>query len=88
MIRIPFPGKSVVNGRLEHWRGDELVAAFSDPGSDAPEKMGIVAETKAFMAAVRSGTAPSPGLQDCRQQVALMEAMRLRVAEPDFSQTA
>jgi len=88
MIRIPFPGRSMGDGRLEHWRGDEFVAAFSDPGSDALEKMGIVAEMKAFLAAVRSGTAPSPGLQDCRQQVAWMEAMRRRVAELDFLHTA
>jgi predicted dehydrogenase len=85
MIRIPYPGKYMGDGRLEHWRGDELVASYSDAGVDAVEKMGIVDETKAFLAAVRSGTEPSPGLQDCQQQVALMEAMRLRLIEPDIS---
>ncbi len=84
-IRIPYPGKTMGDGRLEHWRGDELMTSFSDAGGDALEKMGIVDETKAFLAAVRSGAEPSPGLKDCRQQVALMETIRLRRTVPaDF----
>ena len=84
-IRIPFPGKAMRDGTVGHWRGDELVTSFSDAGCDALEKMGIVDETKAFLTAVRSGTKPSPGLQDCHQQVGLMEALRFRWTEPaDF----
>ena len=84
-IRLPFPGRHLGDGRVEHWRGDELVGSFPDGVGDAPEKMGIVDETKAFLTALRSGTAPSPGLADCHQQMALMEAIRLRLAVPqDF----
>ncbi len=85
-IKIPFPGKSMGDGTVEHWRGDELVASFSDAGGDALEKMGILGETKAFLNAVRSGAMLSPGLRDCHQQVSLMEAIRLRQTEPKFSQ--
>ena len=66
---------------MEHWQGDGLVAAFRPEGRDPSETMGIADETNAFLAAVRSGADPSPGLQDCLQQVALMEAIRLRVTE-------
>lgn len=77
-IEIPYPGKVVRDGTVEHWHGDELFESFSDAGREAPEKMGIVDETKAFLAAVRSGAGFSPGLRDCTQQVELMEAIRLR----------
>jgi myo-inositol 2-dehydrogenase/D-chiro-inositol 1-dehydrogenase len=82
-IKLPYPGKIPGDGTVEHWRGDELVTSFSDAGSDAPEKMGIVDETKAFLAAVRAGTGFTPGLEDCQQQVALMEAIRLRRTGPE-----
>ena len=80
-IRVPFPGKHIDDGAVEHWQGDGLVAAFRPEGRDPSETMGIADETNAFLAAVRSGADPSPGLQDCLQQVALMEAIRLRVTE-------
>jgi hypothetical protein len=38
----------------------------------------VFGETGAFLNAVRSGSSMTPGLQDCHQQVALMEAIRLR----------
>lgn len=85
-VKIPFPGKSMADGTVEHWRGDELVASFSDAGGDGPEKMGVLGETKAFLRAVRSGAMPSPGLRECHQQVTLMEAIRLRQTEPEFPQ--
>ena len=85
-IELPYPGKVMVDGTVEHWHGDELIASFSDAGRDAPEKMGIVDETKAFLTAVRSGAGFSPGLRDCTQQVELMEAIRLRQTGPKVFQ--
>jgi len=87
-IKIPYPGKILGDGTVEHWHGDELIASFSDVGRDAPEKMGIVDETKAFLSAVRSGAGFSPGLRDCTQQVELMEAIRLRQTGTKVFQTS
>jgi len=42
----------------------------------------VRAETEAFLGAVRSGAPCSPRPEDCRQQVALMEAIRLRRPGP------
>ena len=77
-IKIPVSPQSTADGALEHWQGDKLVTTFSDHDRDVVEKLGILGETEAFLAAVRSGSNLIPGLQDCHQQVALMEAIRLR----------
>ena len=77
-VRIPVSPVSTADGSLEHWRGDQLVTVFSDHGREAAEKLGVVGETEAFLNAVRSGAGLVPGLQDCRQLVILMEAIRLR----------
>jgi predicted dehydrogenase len=81
-IKIPASPLSDEAGSLEHWRGNELVASYSDGAADAGERFGILRETEAFLDAVRSGTGFAPRLQDCRQQVALMEAIRLRRTGP------
>jgi predicted dehydrogenase len=78
IIKIPVSPQSSADGSLEHWRGDKLVASFSDSGCDAVEKLGVFGETEAFLNAVGSGADLAPGLKDCHQQVALMEAIRLR----------
>jgi predicted dehydrogenase len=77
-LTIPVSPLSQANGSLEHWRGDRLVASYSDADCDVVEKLGVFGETEAFLNAVRTGAALAPGLQDCHQQVALMEAIRLR----------
>jgi predicted dehydrogenase len=77
-IDLPVSPRSPADGSLRHWRGDRLVTAFSDHDRDVVEKLGVFGETEAFLDAVRSGAALAPGLQDCYQQVALMEAIRLR----------
>jgi predicted dehydrogenase len=81
-IKIPASPLSDEAGSLEHWRGNELVASCSDGAADAGERFGILRETEAFLDAVRSGTGFAPRPQDCRQQVALMEAIRLRRTGP------
>jgi len=77
-LRLPVSPLSAADGSLEHWRGDRLVTTFTDRDRDVVEKLGVFGETEAFFDAVRSGAALSPSLRDCRQQVALMEAIRLR----------
>lgn len=77
-IKIPVSPQSTADGSLEHWRDDKLVATFSDRDCDVVEKLGVFGETEAFLNAVRAGSSLAPGLQDCHQQVTLMEAIRLR----------
>lgn len=81
-IKIPVSPQSAADGTLEHWRGDQLITTFSDRGLDAPEKLGVFGETRAFLDAVGSGAGFRPRLEDCRQQVALMEAIRLHQSGP------
>jgi hypothetical protein len=78
VIKIPVSPQSTADGALEHWRGDKLITTFSDRDCDVVERLGVFGETEAFLNAVRSGSSLAPGLQDCHQQVALMEAIRLR----------
>jgi predicted dehydrogenase len=77
-VTIPLSPQSAGGGSLKLWRGDKLAASYSDSEGDALDWLGVCGETEAFLDAVRSGAPMAPGLQDCRQQVALMEAMRLR----------
>jgi myo-inositol 2-dehydrogenase / D-chiro-inositol 1-dehydrogenase len=81
-IVIPMSPQSKGDGCVEHWRSDSLVSSFSDREAGAVDRMGVLAETGAFLGAVRSGAKFSPGLEDCRQQVALMDAIRSRRAGP------
>jgi myo-inositol 2-dehydrogenase / D-chiro-inositol 1-dehydrogenase len=81
-IRIPASPLSDETGALEHWRNNELVASYADGAGDVGERFGIVRETEAFVDAVRSGTGFTPRLEECRQQMALMEAIRLRRVGP------
>jgi len=85
VVRIPFSPQAPGDSGVEHWRGGALAASFSDRDLDAVERLGVQGETEAFLGAVRSGGPCSPRLEDCRQQVALMEAIRLRRTGPlDF----
>ena len=73
------------DGSVEHWRDGRVVALFSDRDVGAVDRLGVRAETEAFLGAVRSGGPLYPRPEDCRQQVALMEAIRARRPGPiDF----
>lgn len=76
-LRIPMSPHSHGDGCVEHWRADALLEAFSDREYGPVDRLGVLAETQAFLEAVRSGARFSPGPGDCVQQVALMEAVRL-----------
>jgi len=82
VLRIPVSPQSPGDGCAEHWSDGKLVASFSDREFGAVGRLGVLGETGAFLGAVRSGGAFSPGLEDCRQQVALMEAIRARREGP------
>jgi len=86
VVRMPFSPQAPGDGGVEHWRGGALVASFSDRDLGAVDRLGVRGETEAFLDAVRSGSPCSPRLGDCRQQVALMEAIRFRRTGPlDFA---
>jgi predicted dehydrogenase len=77
-VSVPFLPQGNAEGRLEHWRGDRMVASCSDSDCDSVERLGVFGETKGFLDALRFAGAFVPALEDCRQQVVLMEAFRLR----------
>ena len=81
-IRLPVSPNSLEPDGLEHWRGDRLAESFAETDADLVARLGIWAETAAFLDAVQAGAPPAPRLSDCRQQVRLMEAIRLRRTGP------
>jgi myo-inositol 2-dehydrogenase/D-chiro-inositol 1-dehydrogenase len=82
ILRIPVSPQSDGDGSVEHWRNGALVSSYSDRSVGAVERLGILSETEAFLNSVRSGGPFSPRLQDCQQQVALMDAIRNRRSGP------
>jgi predicted dehydrogenase len=82
VLRIPISPQSPGDGSAEHWSGRTLAASFSDRDLGPVDRLGVLAETGAFLDAVRSGGPFHPRLEDCRQQVALMEAIRARRPGP------
>jgi len=75
---IPVSPTSQGDGSVEHWRSDALISSFSDREAGKVDRMGVLGETGAFLEAVLNGGPFSPQLEDCQQQVALMEAIRMR----------
>jgi myo-inositol 2-dehydrogenase/D-chiro-inositol 1-dehydrogenase len=81
-VKIPVSPQSEGDGLAEHRRDGALVRAFSDRASGAVGRMGVLGETLAFLDGVRAGAPLRPSLADCRQQVALMDAVRRRLEGP------
>ncbi len=81
-LRIPMSPQFQGDGRVEHWSADSLVSSFSDGAFGPVDRLGVLAETEAFLGGVRTGAPLAPRLEDCRQQVALMEAIRTRRTGP------
>ena len=82
ILKIPASPVPEERAALELWRDNVRVEAFVDQARDTGERFGVLGETEDFLHAVRSGGAFTPNLQECRQPVALMEAMRLRRSGP------
>ncbi len=81
-IQLPVSPQSAAPDGLEAWQGDKLVATMTETDADLVARLGILGETEAFLDGVRSGAPFAPRLADCRQQVLLMEAIRLRRTGP------
>lgn len=75
-LTIPISPQSEGDGSVEHRRDGVIVSSFSDRGVGAVERLGILDETEAFLGSVRSRGPFSPRLEDCKQRVALMDAIR------------
>jgi predicted dehydrogenase len=82
LLRIPISPQSEGDGVVEHRRGGAVVGTFCDRAAGPVDRMGVWGETEAFLGSLRSGAPFSPGLADCRQHVALMEAIRNRQTGP------
>lgn len=65
-LAIPVSPTSKGDGTVEHWRSDALVSSFSDRDAGAVDRLGVFAETGAFLDAVRSG---GPFTLVCRNAV-------------------
>ncbi len=76
-------------GQFRHWKDDTLVAENSTNivGSNCElhEASGFAAEIRAFFTAVQTGETPTPSLAEAIQPVVLMEAIRQRTTEVDFT---
>lgn len=75
-LTVPFPSGPFATGELKHWRANQLVIGWADQADTAVERMGIYAETRAFIDAVRTGSPLAPAPDECVQQVELMELLR------------
>jgi predicted dehydrogenase len=81
-LHVPMWGGVDSPGRLWHFTGGRLVAEpdgrqVSD-GTELFELGGFYRETVAFLDAVTEGRAPSPGLRESRQSVAIAQHIRER----------
>lgn len=77
VIEFPVTGIHGPGATLSFWQGDRE-AIFVSADKDSGDWLGFYGETEAFFDAVRHGRVPGPALEECRQQVALMEAIRDR----------
>ncbi len=84
-LRIPASPQATEPGALEYWSDGKRVESYSDEGTEMVERMGVAGELVAFIECVRQGKPVTPALADCRQQVALMEAIRDSVPSVEFT---
>jgi len=95
-ITIHGPGKTLTANleiseaqnqeQVFYYEGDILKRSIAESESDFVVKSGIYGELAAFCQSLQNGTPPSPSLQECRQQVILMEAIRSRKTYVKFPQ--
>lgn len=77
--------QATFDGETSHWCGGALKSRVMVMNPELVERNGIYYETEAFLNAVQGIGTVSPQLQDCRQQVILMEAIRTRKSRVDFA---
>lgn len=82
-LRFPVQRAYGPGFELDYWENRTLAA--SAPQEQTPDLLGFYHETEAFLEALRQGKRPAPSLADCRQQVQLMEAIRTRQRQINWS---
>jgi len=77
-LAIEFPVQHAQGPRcdLDYWENGSL--ASQAPAAETGDLFGFYNETRAFLDAIRDAQCPHPTLAECRQPVALMEAVRNR----------
>ena len=77
VIDFPVMGKRGPGATLSYWHEDQCVVSCN-ADEMTEDLMGFYGETESFFEAIRNGTPTTLPLAGCRQQVALMEAIRNR----------
>ncbi len=77
-VRLLGSEGSNLCGCGQYWRGDRQIEEFNDKKFEWIDRYGIFQEMRAFYDGIRTGGQLDPDLTSCRQQVALMEAIRTR----------
>jgi len=81
-IRLAATPEAELQGEVDYWRRGVRHAVYSDATSPVHLRSGVYNEIESFCAAIESDAAkPAPTLSECGQQVALMEAIRVRRTE-------
>jgi myo-inositol 2-dehydrogenase/D-chiro-inositol 1-dehydrogenase len=84
-LNVPMWSGVDAPGRLWHYQGGRLAAELGGDqvgdGTALFELGGFYRETAAFLDALLAGRAPSPGLRESRQSVAIAECIRHRAGE-------
>ncbi|MGE9291603.1 MAG: Gfo/Idh/MocA family protein [Puniceicoccales bacterium] len=89
VIDLPMWGTQPL-GRLRYWKNAKLVQDLresNDPSVPVPLhiRSGFLDEYRAFFQNLKEGSPTTPSLQDCRQQVVLMEAIENRIPSVNFT---
>lgn len=81
-IRLAATPEAELQGEVDYWRKGVRHAVYSDATSPIHLRSGVYNEIESFCTAIehRAGR-PAPTLSECGQQVALMEAIRVRRTE-------
>lgn len=88
MLNVPLWN---AGGGLEHWKNGKLATRHdcsrTAQGDHLCQWGGFAAQIRAFLDGVRAGAQLTPTLEDARQPVRLMEAIRRRLTEIRFEET-
>jgi myo-inositol 2-dehydrogenase / D-chiro-inositol 1-dehydrogenase len=80
-LDLPVGSKSIQSGSLACWHNNQETLHIDLMGTEEFEVQGFYTETAAFIEAIQQRKATAPQLEELRQQVRLMEAIRDREPE-------
>jgi predicted dehydrogenase len=80
-LRLPIGAEDHFSSSLSVWENNRETFRLDVEGEDESDLLGFRAETVSFLKSVGAKRPTVTSLQDCRQQVRLMEAMRNREVE-------